>query len=145
MKIVSVHAAQRVRGGGGGHGGERGGRWCRSAKEKEQSSGAQGRLLTERAAWRSFRTSNQAATVTGKRGSIYYWEYCSYFYRVYSTEGRSCKVGAHLYFAFQVKKTKTPQNQHVSASRVKMGKKERKKCQFSATDVTTDAWRLWQL
>lgn len=41
-------------------------------RKKEQHGGAQGRLLAERAAWRGFMTSNEAATVTGKRGSIYY-------------------------------------------------------------------------
>lgn len=80
-----------------------------AARERERKSrAAQGRLLTEGAAWRSFRTSKQAATVTGKRGSIYYWEYYNYFYRAYSTGGRSCKVGARLYFAFQVGGKKSP-------------------------------------
>lgn len=98
-----------------------GGSWCRCERERK-SRAAQGRLLTEGAAWRSFRTSKQAATVTGKRGSIYYWEYYNYFCRAYSTGGRSCKVGARLYFAFQV--GKNPQN--VSASHVKMGEKREK-------------------
>ena len=67
-------------------------------RKKDQRDETQGRLLAERrAAWRGYRTSNKAATVTGKRGSIYYLEYYSYFYPAYSTEGHSCKVCTHLY------------------------------------------------
>lgn len=136
---MSVHAEQCVRGGGG----RRGGRELVPLRERERKSrAAQGRLLTEGAAWRSFGTSKQAATVTGKRGSIYYWEYYNYFCRAYSTGGRSCKVGAGLYFAFQVgKKKKQPQN--VSASHVKMGKKREKMttqlaCQQTLGDSGSD-------
>lgn len=53
--------------GGGGAGRE-----LLGERKKDKRSETQGRLLAEQAAWRGYRTSSKAATVTGKRGSIYY-------------------------------------------------------------------------
>lgn len=72
------HAALQQAGarGGGGGGGRRREMLlpvCLLAESKEdQRSEAQVKLLAGKAAWRGYRTSTKAASVTGKRGSAYY-------------------------------------------------------------------------
>lgn len=70
---AALHQQAGARGGGGGRRREMLLPVCLLAESKEDKrSEVQVKLLAGKAAWRGYRTSTKAASVTGKRGSACY-------------------------------------------------------------------------